>query len=302
MAIYSVMPWGDFGLAIIIFTIFIRFLLYPLVRRQLHQTKLMRKLQPQLKQIKKNAKGNRQVEAVQMMDLYKKKGVKPFRSILILLIQLPIFIGLYHAIQIFTQHRDRIAEYTYGFLEPFEAVAKLIDNPDAFNQKMLGFIDLTQHAISSQGIDITLFCMAALAGVTQYFMSKQIMPQQDSTKTFRQIMTEAAEGKQADQSEMNAIVMQNMVKIMPLFMFVIMLNLPGALALYYTVSNLVAIAQQSYLLRQDIDELEDVADEPAKTKSQLTAKSKNSTSKKQKTNITRITATDSSKKARKGRK
>ena len=66
MFLYSVIPGGDFGIAIILFTIFIRILLYPLVRKQLHQTKLMRKLQPELAQIKKEAKGNRQLESMPM--------------------------------------------------------------------------------------------------------------------------------------------------------------------------------------------------------------------------------------------
>ena len=58
MLLYSIIPGGDFGVAIILFTIFIRILIYPLVRKQLHQTKLMRKLQPELKKIKKAADGN----------------------------------------------------------------------------------------------------------------------------------------------------------------------------------------------------------------------------------------------------
>ena len=67
-------------------------------------------------------------------------------------------------------------------------------------------------------------------------------------------------------------MMRNMAKFMPVMMFMIMMGLPGALALYYTASNLVAVAQQSYLLRKDKQELEAIADEvdittPAKKKS-----------------------------------
>ena len=263
--IYAIMPWGDFGLAIIIFTIIVRFLMYPLVRRQLHQTKMMRKLQPKLKKIKAEAKGDRQLEAMRMMELYKQHGVSPFRSIGLLLLQLPIFIGLYHAIQIYTMHRDSIAKYTYDSLESIPAVKQLIENPDQFNQTLLGIVDLTKHAIGSHGIDIFLLVLAVLSAVTQYFMSKQTLPQADSKKSFRDIMKEAADGKQADQSDVNAAVMQNMVKFMPIMMFFIMMSLPGAIALYYTVSNLVALAQQTYLLRQDEQELEEIADEVVST-------------------------------------
>ena len=90
----------DFGLAIIIFTVLVKLLMWPLTKRQLNQTKLMRKLQPELTQIKKNCKGNKQLESLQTMDLYKRYNVKPFRSILTLLIQLPIFIAIFSAIRV----------------------------------------------------------------------------------------------------------------------------------------------------------------------------------------------------------
>ncbi|MDD5459971.1 MAG: membrane protein insertase YidC, partial [Phycisphaerae bacterium] len=139
MLIYSLIPGGDFGIAIIIFTILIRMLLYPLVKKQLHQTKQMRKLQPELKKIKERAAGNKQLEATEMMELYKRYGVSPFRSIGILFIQLPIFIGLYQVIQIVTLHRDRVAAFMYDGLESIGPIKTIIDNPDNFNHKMLGF-------------------------------------------------------------------------------------------------------------------------------------------------------------------
>ena len=84
--IYSLV--GDFGLAIIIFTIIVKFAMWPLMKRQLHQTRVMREIQPELAEIKKNCNGNRQMESLQMMDLYKRKNVKPFRSMLSVFIQL----------------------------------------------------------------------------------------------------------------------------------------------------------------------------------------------------------------------
>ena len=62
----------DFGLAIIVFTILVKLVMWPLTKRQLNQTKLIRKLQPELTQIKKNCKGNKQLESLQTMDLYKR--------------------------------------------------------------------------------------------------------------------------------------------------------------------------------------------------------------------------------------
>lgn len=290
IGLYSVIPGGDFGIALIIFTIIIRFALWPLVVRQLHQVKAMRKLQPELAKIKKASKGNRQVESMQMLELYKKHGVKPFRSILILLIQLPIFIGLYQVIQVFTSHRDQIGAYTYDFLENVGPIKALIENPESFNERLFGFIDLTAHAISQNGVDIFLVILAIVAAVTQYIISKQTMPQ-TSTKRFRDVMAEAADGKQPDQAELNAVMMSKMVKILPLIMLVIMLSLPGALALYYATSNIFAAIQQHYLLKRDADEMDKLADQPVKQPGKkATAKAREKQARE--ANVTRITAKD----------
>lgn len=277
--IYSVVPFADFGIALIIVTIIIRFLMWPLVKKQLHQTKAMRKIQPELARIKKKSKGNKQLEGMQMLELYKKHNINPFRSIGILLIQLPIFIALYRVIQVFTLHRDEIAKWTYDFLEGIPRIAAIIEDPSQFNEKLLGFIDLTQHAISQEGISIVLIILALIASFTQYTVSKQISPQTGETKRFRDILADAGEGKEPDQAEMNAAMMGKMMKFMPIMMFFIMINLPGALALYFTISNLLAAAQQHYILNQDKKEMDDIASESTGI-SKSTKKAKKSAPKK----------------------
>lgn len=293
VGLYSLIPGGDFGIALIIFTVFVRLALWPLVKRQLHQVTAMRKLQPELAKIKKNSGGNRQVESVQMMELYKKHGVNPFRSIGILLIQLPIFIALYQVIQIFTLHRDQVAQYTYGFLQGIGPIKEIITHPENFHEKLFGVVDLTTHAIGgTNGVNIFLVILAIIAASTQYIMSKQTMPQNPSKKRLRDIMSEASEGKKADQAEMNAIVTGKMIKFLPFLMLLVMLNLPGALALYYAVSNIVAVFQQRYILKKDVDEMEEIADEQPKTvakKATAKARAKVATE----ANVIRITAKDS---------
>lgn len=306
--IYSVIPGADFGIALIIVTIIIRFLLWPLVKRQLHQVKVMRKIQPELVRIKKKTKGNKQLEGMQMLELYKKHGINPFRSIGILLIQLPIFIALYRVIQIFTLHRDEIGKYTYDFLENIPQIKLIIEHPDQFNEKLFGFIDLTRHAISAEGVSFVLIVLALIAAGTQYILSKQTMPTTGSTKRIRDILAEAGEGKQPDQSEMNAAMMGKMMKFLPIMMFFIMINLPAALALYYAVSNIVAALQQHYILKKDEDELEAIASEPIKksTKKSVPKKAtivKDSTTNprakiKSETTVTRIVAKDTKKRSK----
>ena len=86
--IYNII--GDFGIAIILFTLIVKLCMWPLMRSQLRQTQLMKKIQPELTEIRKNCNGNKQLESLQMMDLYKRYNIKPAKSILTLLIQLPI--------------------------------------------------------------------------------------------------------------------------------------------------------------------------------------------------------------------
>lgn len=299
LGLYSIVPGGDFGVAIIVFTIFVRFLLYPLTKSMLHQTRVMRKLQPELVKIRKQTKNNKQLAGIQMMELYKKHGVSPFRSIGILLIQLPIFIGLYYVIQIFTQHRDEIAKFTYNFLENIGPVKALIEHPEQFNEKLFNVIDLTKTAFHQGGVEWFLIGLAVVAGVTQYIMSKQTAPQDQPKRRLRDIMAEAAEGKEADQAEMNAVVMSKMVKILPFFMFVVMISLPGAIALYYATSNIVAVLQQAYLIRQDEEEMEAMADkalskEPKNAGKKATHKAREKAAKEG--TVTRITAKDTGRK------
>jgi YidC/Oxa1 family membrane protein insertase len=299
IGLYSIIPGGDFGVSLIIFTIIVRFALFPLVKKQLHQTQAMKKLQPELKKIKARTKGNKQLESVQMLELYKKHGVSPFRSIGILIIQLPIFIALYSVIRIFTQHRDQIGKYTYDFMENIGPIHTLIHHPEQFNEKLFGFVDLTKSAFENGRVDIVLVLLAGVAATTQYFMSKQTMPHTESKKRLRDVMAEAGDGKKGDQSEMNAIVMGKMTKVLPFFMFFIMISVPGALALYYAVSNLVAVGQQSYLLKKDETEMEEIADEPLPKKATKKATAKAREKAAQPATITRIKAKEPKKKERK---
>lgn len=267
--IYSIIPGGDFGVSLIIFTVLIRLAMFPLVKKQLHQVRLTRKMQPEMARIKRETKGNKQAESIQTMELYKKHGVNPFLSIGILLIQLPIFIALFRVVRIFIDNRDQIGEYTYGFLQNMPAIKRVIQNPDDFNQMLFGFIDMTKHAITTNPLVINwaILALVIISAITQYIMSKQTSPTSTKTKKVSEIMKEAADGKEANQSEMNAAVSSAMIKYMPVMMFFIMLNFPAALAVYYTTSNVIAVIQQHFLLKKGEEELEQEIDNmPTKPK------------------------------------
>src|SRR3990172_2156581 len=116
--IYALLPGHNFGLAIIIFTLVVRMLMWPLVKKQLHHMKAMQSLQPELKKIKKAAVGNRQKESKLVMELYKEKGINPFSSIGILLAQLPIFIALYLGIKRIAYNPLEMINFSYSWLHP----------------------------------------------------------------------------------------------------------------------------------------------------------------------------------------
>ena len=270
MLIYSLIP--DFGVSIIIFTILVRLLLWPLVKKQLHHTKAMRKMQPELAKINKQYAKNPQMRNLAMMELYKKHNISVFGPIGILLIQFPILIAMYRVVQIFASNRADLSKYVYGAVKNLPVANNLVNNPDQFNQNFLGIFDLTQHAISKNGVVVGLLVLAVLAAVLQYLTAKQLSPNSDSKRRLRDILSEAGSGKEADQSEVNAVVSRKMMKFMPVMVFLIIIYLPGALAMYMTTANAVGYLQNLIILRKDSSEMEDIANEKTPKPSKVKAK------------------------------
>ena len=344
---------GDFGLAIIIFTVLVKLLMWPLVKRQLHQTKLMRKIQPELAEIKKNCKGNRQLESIQMMDLYKRHNIKPFRTMLTTIIQLPIFLALFMAISAMVNPRPsadtcgytNVANCAYEPVQNMERIKEITEKQDnyfaavdaqnnqstdnqstenqnsdnqnnqeqtnttptyEFEPKLFGVIDLAvRPADIFQGnfnvSTITIFLFALGASLLQYFSSKMLNPSKktEKSKSFRQLMKEASDGKEPDQAEISAMATGRMTALMPIMMFFIMLYLPGALVFYYLLSSGTSIVQQKIALKQAEDEMEVSADKAVLKELRKIKEAEVIENKKTGTKITRISAKDNKKKRRK---
>src|SRR5271154_6730830 len=106
--IYAILPGHNFGLALIIFTIIFRLVLWPLVKKQLHQAKAMRKLQPQLAAIKKETKGNKQKEGQMIMELYKAQGINPLGTLPIFAVQIVILIGLNSGLRKIIANKEQV--------------------------------------------------------------------------------------------------------------------------------------------------------------------------------------------------
>lgn len=259
--IYNVIPGHNYGLALIIFTIIVRLALWPLVKKQLHQTKLMRRLQPELKRIKKAAKGDRQKEQVMMMELYKERGVNLFMPILLLLVQLPILLGLYMGLQKILHDPHQVVQFAYPWLQHFSWMKELAQNIHLFDATLFGVVDLTRAAISKNGVYWPALLLVAGSAVIQYYQSKQLMPVDKDARSLREILKQAGDGKQADSAEVNAALGRSTRFLLPALVFIFTVNLASALSLYWLVGGLVAFIQQDRALRDDEDEMEKIADE-----------------------------------------
>jgi len=254
--IYGLLPGHNFGAAIILFTIIVRLLMWPLVKKQLHQVKVMRKIQPELKRIKKAANGDRRQESVMMLELYKERGINPFGTIGILLLQLPILIGLYVGLQKVLKDPSVIETFAYPFLQNLPWIDYISEHIGQFDATLFGFIDLTRAARGPEGIYWPAMMIVLGSAVVQYFQSKQLSPSSKDSRSLRTILREAKEGKQADQSEVNEAVGRSMQFLLPIMIFLFTVHIPSALALYWLVSGLTALVQQTIVLREDTTEME----------------------------------------------
>jgi YidC/Oxa1 family membrane protein insertase len=261
--IYAIIPGHNFGLAIIIFTIIIRLLLWPLVRRQLHQTKKMRKLQPELKRVKKEAKGDRQKEAAMVMALYKENGVSAFGPIGILILQLPILIALYSGLRKVIANHHQIISFAYPGLQHLPWMQHLATNIHAFDSTLFGLVDLSKVAVASAGIYWPAMVLCLGSAAVQYYQSKQLLVTNKDTRKLRDILRSASSGQQSDQSEITAAVTNSTRYFIPVMVFIVTIRLASALSLYWFVGGLVAYIQQYLVLREDETELESLADKPS---------------------------------------
>ena len=263
--IYGLIPGHNFGLSIIIFTIVVRLLMWPLVKKQLHQTKAMRELQPEIKRIKKAAAGNRQKESLMLMELYKEREISPFGSLGTLVIQLVILLGLYSGLSRVVKDPHAIIDFSYGWLQNLPWLKELAADITKFDATLFGFMDLSRAAINQGGgFYYPALAIVLASAVAQFYQSKQLMPNAKDGRSLRSILRDANSGKQAEQAEVSAAVGQSTRYILPAFIVLFTVGIASALSLYWLVSGVVAYIQQARVLGQDEAEMEAIADKPDK--------------------------------------
>lgn len=220
--LYSV--FGNVVVAIIIFTILVRLLMYPLNIQQMRSSKAMQALQPELKKLQEKYKNDREKLAQEQMALYRQHGINPLGGCLPLLIQFPIWIGLYQAIN----HALAATPLQLIDLGGRFLVGGL-DHLVPLNNVWLG-MDLTQPPTPPTN-PVFALALPLLVLVTTWVQSKLITPP-----------TPSGEDGQPNQA---AAMTQSMTTIMPIMMGFFSLSFSVGLSIYFVVSNLFTIAQYS---------------------------------------------------------
>ena len=203
---YQKISFNDLGIAIILLTILIRLILFPIFHKSAKHQMIMQELQPKLKKIQEDHKHDRERQVKATMELYKNHKINPFSGFLLLLIQLPVLIALY---QIFfnISKPEAFAGKFYSFIEA----------PSNLGTTFLGLINLNERSI----------LMVVLAAIAQYFQGKLALPK-----------------NQSKSQDKVAKLGRQMVIIGPIITLVIFINLPSAVSLYWLTTSIFSIFQQ----------------------------------------------------------
>ena len=212
--LYNIIPLHDFGVAIILLTIIIRLVLYPLNQKAITSQKALGELQPQIKEVQAKYPTDKVKQSQALMELYKKNKINPASGCLPILIQLPILIALY---QVF-----------WNGLKPesLTALYSFIAHPAQVNPLFLGFMNLANSN----------YVLAILAGIFTFWQSKMMVSFQPN----------AGKG-----SDFSAAMNKQMAYFMPLFTVFIAWNLPAGLSLYWVVTTLAGILQQYLVIKNN---------------------------------------------------
>lgn len=208
----DVVPGGDLGLAVIGATIVVKLVLLPLSLAAVRTQRAMKLLEPELKELREKYKDDKETQAKEMFALYKKHNVKPFASILMLFIQLPILFGLYYV----SQHAA-LSQVDPSLLYSFVQV------PEALSPLFLGTFALT-------GTSLILALLAAAAQLLQAWYMIPVPPKSESKTP-------------SMQEEFGRAVSLQARFVFPLIIGFIAYS-SGVLALYFIASNLFMVAQE----------------------------------------------------------
>ena len=210
--IYNVLPNHDLGLTIIILTILVKLILYPLSWKQLVSQKQLQDIQPKIEELKERYKDDKQGLAQAQMKFFQEEKINPMASCLPLLVQLPFLIALFYVFS------NGLKDNGYAnLLYPF------VQNPGALNHTLLGWFSL------SQGQNIIL----ALATAGAQFWQSKLMTAKRPPKV-----------PGAKDEDMAAMMSKQMLFFMPIITGVMTYQFPSGLGVYWFFQTVLAIGQQ----------------------------------------------------------
>jgi YidC/Oxa1 family membrane protein insertase len=214
-------PWLDAGIVVVLFTLLIKLILFPLSQKSVRSQIEMKKIQPEINEIKLKYKDNKQEQALKTMNLYKERGINPFSGIFLALIQLPILIALYMVF-----YKGGLTNINTEILYSF------INVPEQINKFFLGLFDITQRNTA----------IAVIVAISQFLQIKFTLPK-----------TTQKEGEVKDvsfQGELAKNMNMQMKYIMPIFIFFIARSFAALVSLYLITSSFFAIGQELYLRKK----------------------------------------------------
>jgi YidC/Oxa1 family membrane protein insertase len=214
----DIFPWFDAGVVIVLFTIIIKLILFPLSRRATIAQLEIKKLEPEMSRIKEKYKDDKQEQARQTMALYKDKKINPFSSILPVLIQLPIIFALY-----FIFLKAGLPKVDETLLYSF------VSKPENINMEFLGFINITAKSLF----------LALLAGVSSFFQIRLSMP----------AYVEKKDGVRSFSTDLAKSMNMQMRYVFPVIVFFIAYSISAVVALYWLTSNVFTIVQD-FIIRK----------------------------------------------------
>jgi YidC/Oxa1 family membrane protein insertase len=208
LAIYAVVP--NYGIAIILLTLLIKIVFFPLTKKGSEATLRMQALAPKIKEIQEKYKGNNQKLQMEMGNFYKQEGYNPLSGCLPMLLQIPIFIAMF---SLFNNHFDlRGAGFIPGWI------------PD---------LSLPEHIIQFENFRVPILGWTALRGLPFIYVASQLLYGKVTQMPGQQSNTQ----------------MKMMLYIMPLIFFFVLYDVPSGLLIYWIFSNLLTLVQQLIINR-----------------------------------------------------
>jgi YidC/Oxa1 family membrane protein insertase len=230
---YGLIP--NFGVAIMLLTIAIGLVLFPLTLKQTRSMKAMQEIQPEIKRLQKEFKGDRAAQQQAMMALYRERGVNPAAGCLPMLLQMPIWFGLFSVLRSFAANSSNPLKYvTEG-----SALESAIEAGKSLNFLWMNLAISPSDALrGNENLEIS----GGIATALPYLITIAIVV---ASAYWQQKQTQARQ--QSGQAQPG----QGLMKVFPFLFGFISFNLPAGLVVYFASSQLFRVGQQSLILGID---------------------------------------------------